>query len=142
MTVSNDLFDFVAAREGCKLEAYQDSKGVWTVGVGHTAPHVCESTTITIEEARRLFIADVDVAARVVNSVVQVSLTQHEFDALVDLCFNIGGGAFGRSTLVRKLNQKDFAGAVEEFKVWNKCGGRTLPGLAARRDKEAELFQS
>jgi hypothetical protein len=60
---------------------------------------------------------------------------------LVSLCYNIGEGNLAKSTLLRKVNAKDFAGAAAEFKRWNKGGGKTLPGLTRRRASEALLFQ-
>lgn len=142
MTPSSDLFEFVKGREGSKLKSYPDSKGVWTIGIGHTGPEVVEDLVWNDEQVKSAFFTDISVATKGVNSCVQVPLTQHEFDALVDLAFNIGVGAFMRSTLVKLLNQKDYAGADAQFKVWDKCGGRVLEGLDVRRRMEAELFNA
>jgi lysozyme len=70
-----------------------------------------------------------------VNNLVKVPLTQNQFDALVSFVFNIGGGAFSKSTLLRKLNEKDYAGAADQFLVWVK-----QPELTGRRKNERAQF--
>jgi peptidoglycan hydrolase-like protein with peptidoglycan-binding domain len=75
-----------------------------------------------------------------VNRLVKVPLSQGQFDALVSFSFNVGEGALADSTLLRKLNARDYKGARREFARWNKGGGRVLPGLTRRRAAEAKLF--
>lgn len=75
-----------------------------------------------------------------VARLVTVDLNQHEFDALVSLTYNIGLGAFQRSSVLRKLNAGDRDGAAKAFHLWNKGGGRVLKGLVSRRQREAALF--
>jgi hypothetical protein len=77
----------------------------------------------------------------VVEKLVKVELKQHQFDALVSFAFNCGEGALAKSTLLRKVNNKDFAGAAQEFHKWTHGGGRVLPGLVRRRASESLLFQ-
>lgn len=125
--------------EGCRLVSYQDSKGVWTIGYGHTAG-VTHGMTCTPALAEQWLAADIAWAARVVNSEVHVPVTQDEFDALVDFVFNCGAGNFDGSTLLRLLNHGDHVQAAAEFAKWDKCGGVELPGLLRRRRAEAELF--
>lgn len=126
--------------EGCRLTAYQDQVGVWTIGYGHTGPEVCAGMTITLEQAEALLAKDVSTAAAFVNRVVQVELTQEEFDALVDFVFNLGAGTFARSTLLRLLNTGDFASAAAQFAVWDRAGGAVVAGLLRRRQAETALF--
>jgi GH24 family phage-related lysozyme (muramidase) len=73
---------------------------------------------------------------------VKVSVTQNQFDALVDFVFNLGQGKFAGSTLLRGLNAGDFSGAAAEFVKWDHAGGQVVPGLLRRRLAEAQLFQS
>lgn len=122
------------------MQAYQDSVGIWTIGYGHTGPDVFEGVTISQEQADRLLAVDLERFARTVEFAVTVPVGQHEFDALVSLTFNIGGGAFRKSTLLKKLNAGDRAGAAAQFARWNKAGGKTLAGLTRRRAAEAKLF--
>ncbi len=126
--------------EGCRLTAYQDQVGVWTIGYGHTGPEVCAGLTVTPEQASALLQKDVSSAAEFVNKAVTVALTQEEFDALVDFVFNLGAGAFAKSTLLRVLNAGDFAAAAAQFAVWDRAGGAVVAGLLRRRQAETALF--
>jgi lysozyme len=128
--------------EGRRLEAYQDSVGVWTIGYGHTGPDVHAGLSITQEQAGALLLQDVGTAVATVNRLVTVPLTQNQFDALVDFVFNLGSGNFARSTLLRELNAGNTAAAAAQFLVWNRAGGVVLPGLTRRRQAEAELFET
>ena len=71
---------------------------------------------------------------------VSAELTQSQFDALVSFTYNLGASALARSTLLKKLNAGDYAGAAEEFERWDKCNGKPLAGLARRRHAEKSLF--
>jgi lysozyme len=126
--------------EGCKLAAYQDVKGVWTIGYGHTGPDVVPGMTITQAQAQTLLASDVSSAAACVNNVVTVQLEQDEFDALVDFAFNAGKGAFEGSTMLRALNAGDFAGAAAQFDLWDHAGAAVVAGLLRRRQAETALF--
>jgi lysozyme len=128
--------------EGLRLTAYQDCGGVWTIGYGHTGTDVHAGLTITEAEAEALLRADVAEAVTCVNRAVNVPITQNQFDALVDFCFNCGRGSLLQSTLLRKVNIGDFAGAAEQFALWDHAGGKVVEGLVKRRTAEAELFAS
>lgn len=127
--------------EGCRLSAYQDQVGVWTIGYGHTGPEVCAGMTITAEQAEALLAQDVKSAADCVNRVVSVALTQEEFDALVDFVFNLGSGSFAQSTLLQLLNAGSFAAAAAQFDRWDQAGGAVVAGLLRRRQAETALFE-
>jgi len=128
--------------EGCRLAAYQDQVGVWTIGYGHTGADVTPGLTITPAQAQAMLLKDVGSAVDCVNNSVQVKLTQAEFDALVDFVFNVGAGAFKSSRMLRALNAGDFAGAASQFVLWDHAGGVAVPGLLRRRQAEAALFSS
>ena len=128
--------------EGLRLTAYQDSVAVWTIGYGHTGSDVRPGLTITQEQASALLQQDVAGAVAAVNRLVTVTLTQNQFDALVDFTFNEGQGNLASSTLLRELNAGNTAGAAAQFLVWVYAGGVQLPGLVKRRQAEAALFQS
>jgi lysozyme len=134
----------IQQREGVKLEAYRDSVGVLTIGVGHTSmagpPTVKPGMKITAAEADEILSRDLGQFEVAVNKLVHVPLAPNEFDALVSLAFNIGVGNFGGSTLLRRLNAGDKAGAANAFLSWVKAGGKTLKGLVNRRQDERKQF--
>ena len=125
----------IATYEGYRGNAYQDSVGVPTIGFGETAGVKMGDKT-TPERALVQLLASTEKHADAIRACITVPLYQHEFDAYISLAYNIGTGAFCRSTLVKKLNAKDYAGACEEIRRWNKAGGKVLPGLVKRRDVE------
>lgn len=133
---------FIEGNEGLRLTAYQDGGGVWTIGYGHTGTDVKAGRTVTVEEAIRLLECDLVSAVTCVNRNVKVGLSQDQFDALVDFTFNVGNGAFMKSTLLRKLNLGDYAGAAAEFEKWDHDNGKVVSGLLARRKKERAMFES
>ncbi|EMW3253478.1 lysozyme [Enterobacter hormaechei] len=132
--------------EGCKLTAYQDSVGVWTIGYGWTQPvdgkPIRAGMTIKQETAERLLKTGLVGYESDVSRLVKVSLNQGQFDALVSFTYNLGSRSLSTSTLLRKLNAGDYAGAADEFLRWNKAGGKVLNGLTRRREAERALFLS
>lgn len=132
--------------EGCKLTAYQDSVGVWTIGYGWTQPvdgkPIRAGMTIKQETAERLLKTGLVSYESDVSRLVKVGLTQGQFDALVSFTYNLGARSLSTSTLLRKLNAGDCAGAADEFLRWNKAGGKVLNGLTRRREAERALFLS
>lgn len=140
MNISDKGIDLIKGFEGCRLVAYQDSVGVWTIGYGSTT-NVAPGDKISAAEAEQRLREDLRHAENCVNSLVAVPLTQGEFDALVSFAFNVGCGNLRKSTLLRLLNQHDYDGASMEFKKWDKAGGQVLEGLSKRRLAEAERFE-
>lgn len=126
--------------EGCRLTAYQDQVGIWTIGYGHTGAEITKGLTITEEQASALLAADVAGAVACVNQSVKVAINQNQFDALVDFVFNLGCAAFSQSTLLRLLNAGHLSDAAREFLRWNRAGDRIIPGLTRRRQAEMDLF--
>jgi lysozyme len=142
LTYSGNGLALTEQFEGCRLTAYQDQVGVWTIGYGHTGADVTPELTITQDHAQALLAHDVGSAAGCVNNVVTIDLTQAEFDALVDFVFNLGAGAFTRSTLLRDLNAGDFTHAASQFDVWDHAGGAVVAGLLRRRQAETAMFDT
>lgn len=139
LAVSQEGRELIKRWEGLRLEAYRCPSGVWTVGYGHTRT-AREGMRITQQEAELLLDRDLsDVASRV-RRLVRVPLTQHQFDALCSFVFNVGPAAFGRSTLLRKLNEGDYESVPNELMRWVYSGGRRLAGLVNRRAAEAGLW--
>jgi lysozyme len=125
-------------REGVRLDAYQDTRGIWTIGVGHTGGYLARpATTITMEEADAILAADLAQFEAAVNRIVKAPLTQNQFDALVSLAFNIGINGFTGSSVVRMLNCSPprYADAALDFLLWDEP-----PELVKRRDGEKAQF--
>ena len=139
MKISDEGIGLIKRFEGCRLKAYQDSVGVWTIGFGSTRG-VGAGDVITQEEADRRLLADLETVEKCINNSVAVELTQQQYDALCSFTFNLGCGALRGSTLLKKLNDGDDDGAAQEFARWNKAGGQVLAGLVSRRKAEHDLF--
>ena len=146
MQTSDKGIALIKQFEGCKLTAYQDSVGVWTIGYGWTQPvdgkPIRAGMTIKQETAERLLKTGLVSYESDVSRLVKVGLTQGQFDALVSFTYNLGARSLSTSTLLRKLNAGDYTGAAAEFMSWNKAGGKALKGLTRRREAERTLFLS
>jgi lysozyme len=141
LTLGDSGAELIKSFEQCRLRAYKPTADdVWTCGWGSTKG-VTADTVWTQEEADARFLEDIAWVEECVNRCVTVALSQGEFDALASLVFNIGCGAFGKSTLVKLLNGGDFDAAAKEFRRWDKQGGNVLAGLTRRRAAEAKLFE-
>lgn len=130
--------DLIKSFESCRLLAYKDSGGVWTIGWGHTPAR--KDNRITQDRADQLLALDLLWAERAVTQDVTVTLTPNQFAALVSFTFNLGPVALGKSTLLRMLNAGDYTGAANEFRRWNKDNGEVVAGLTRRRTAEKDLF--
>jgi lysozyme len=139
--------------EGLRLTAYRDIAGVWTIGYGSTRYHDGKPVKpgdklASQQQAEALLNNTVGQYADAVNQYVKVPLTQHQFDALVSFTYNEGTGALKESTLLRMLNEKDYAGAADQFLLWNKITdpqtGKKVVSytLTDRRREERQLFLS
>lgn len=146
MQTSDKGIALIKQFEGCKLTAYQDSVGVWTIGYGWTHPvdgkPIRAGMTIKQETAERLLKTGLVSYESDVSRLVKVGLSQGQFDALVSFTYNLGARSLSTSTLLLKLNAGDYDGAADEFLRWNKAGGKVLNGLTRRREAERALFLS
>ena len=146
MIPSQKCVDLVKHFESFKDKAYVCPGGVLTIGYGHTSsagpPDVREADMMTEMQASNVLHDDLIRDCDRVKTYVQVPLTQYEFDALVSFCFNVGSGAFGNSTLLKKLNDKIYDEIDYEMSMWNKAQGQVLPGLVRRRKSEGHLFDT
>lgn len=139
MKISINGIDLIKRFEGCRLTAYKCPSGVYTIGYGHTNG-VKKGQRITQAQAEAYLREDVAKFENGVNKYVSAPLTQNQFDALVSFTYNCGLGAFKNSTLLKKLNAKDYEGAGKELLRWNKANGVVLDGLKRRRNAEKALF--
>jgi len=125
--------------EGRKYEAYKDVAGVWTVCDGHTGPDIIRTKRYSDQECDRLLWKDLQPAKRTVDRLVKVPLGEYQRAALYSFVFNVGSDAFSKSTLLRKLNKGDHAGACEEMRRWVYAGGMKWKGLQNRREMERSM---
>lgn len=139
LTLSASGVLFIQNWEGTKYVAYRDSVGVPTICTGSTRA-VRLGTTATPTECAVRLVEDTTYAGKAVARCVTAPVTQRQYDALVSLGFNIGGGALCSSTLVRKLNQGDCRGAAGQFLRWDYAGKQKLRGLTNRRAAESAEF--
>lgn len=145
MKVSDKCFNKIKEFEGLRLISYKCPAGVWTIGYGHTNG-VKPGMTITTQQADTLLRGDLLPFETYVRN-LELDLTQGQFDALVDFCFNLGTGSLGKSTLLQKVKlyckTKDESlvkRIKEEFSKWVYAGNIVFSGLVKRRDWEAERF--
>ena len=142
MRISEKGIEFIMREEGEILTAYLCPAKIWTIGVGHTGKDVKKGMKITKEQSRELLKNDLIRFENSVNRSVKVNLTQNKFDALVSFAFNVGSGAFETSTLLKKINASAPIGEIEEqFRRWNKGGGKILSVLRSRREREIKLYK-
>ena len=139
MIISTAGVDLLTHFEGLRLEAYQDSVGVWTIGYGHTKG-VTPSMKITESQAGNLLKTELIEYQNYINSMVKVGLSQCEYDALVCWVYNLGPTNLSNSTLLTLLNQGVKLQIPKQIRRWNKAGGKVLKGLVRRREAEALMF--
>lgn len=146
MKISDEGTAHLKNEEGCRLRAYQDTVGVWTIGYGHTGPDVYPGLVWTQDQAEKALARRLETEfGAAVNSGVKVPLKQYQFDALVSFSYNVGVSAFLNSTLLRKLNAGDIAGATAEFNKWvipSEITGRRMREKAMFAGESAPVVQS
>lgn len=144
--------DLVRSFEGLYLEAYLCPAGVWTIGYGHTGIRHNDGTVHKgrvlkdEHEAATLLAEDLgkfsDGVQKLLLSRPRDEINDNQFGALVSFAFNLGLGNLQKSTLLQRINARDYLGAVAEFPKWNRAAGKVLRGLTRRRLSEAALFCS
>ena len=139
MQPSQQLYDTLNRLEGNKLTAYKDAGG-WAIGRGHNGPDIQPGMTISQEKSDELFQQDIASAAAAVSSTIKVPLSQNQFDSLVSFAYNVGNGAFAKSTLAARLNRGDFGAVAGEMGRWINSEGKPNDVLVARRGEEAAMF--
>ncbi len=145
MELSEQGLKLIKEAEGFRAKAYQDTGGIWTVGYGTTridGRPVNKTDVVDEGKATTLLKTDVASACEAVKRLVTVPINQNQFDALVDFVYNLGAGSLQKSTLLKKLNQKDYVGASNEFPKWVFDNGVVVKGLVIRRGKDKFLFNT
>lgn len=141
--ISKDGLDLICRFEGFSPVIYICPAGYPTIGYGHLITEANKEQFldgVDEDEALDLLRQDVAVAERAVLRLINVPLTQGQFDALVSFTFNLGAGALQRSTLRRKVNREEHDDVPAEFMKWVWAGGRKLKGLVKRRKAEAKIY--
>ena len=132
--------DFVKKHEGSKLLAYQDSGGVWTIGVGATGPDIKPGVTWTQAQVDNRLAADLAHAEASVRKLLKKPATDSELAAMTSFVFNLGAGALASSHFLELFNAGDTLGAAQQFPRWDHVGKSEVKGLLIRRFHEALLF--
>jgi lysozyme len=144
MTIPKQAIELIKKYEGCRLEAYKDFAGKWTVGYGHTGKDVCDGLRIDEFQAIGLLSGDLLEANAQLNfELGPIKVNENQRAALLSFVFNLGIGALKRSTLFQliKSNAKPVSVALE-FAKWCKSNDVVLPGLVKRRAEETILYLS
>jgi len=139
-SISWNGIGIIKRHEGLRLKAYLCPANVWTIGYGHTGD-VKPDQIITQSQADDLLVQDLMRFNKGVNELVKKEITQNQFDSLVSFSFNVGLGALGKSTLLKKVNRNPKDETIrDEFHKWVNAGGKRLAGLVKRREEEANLY--
>ena len=136
MNMSDVGLKLLKLREGSRNKAYQDTKGIWTIGVGHTGPEVVEGLVWSDAQVLDALRKDVATTEKCLDDNVVVLLGQNQVDALCSFIFNVGVGAFRRSTMLRFINKGMMKEAAAEFDRWH-----IPPEITSRRNSEKAQFQ-
>jgi lysozyme len=141
--LSAEGLDLIKRFEGFRGQRYIDAAGFPTIGYGHRiVPPESFPNGVSEAQAANLLVEDVSAAELAIGRLVKVALTQGQFDALVDFCFNLGAGRLAKSTLLRCLNAGRYAAAAEQLLLWDLAKGEVNLGLKSRREAELRLWKS
>ena len=143
MQLSAEGLNLIKRFEGFRSQQYTDVAGFPTIGYGHrVVPPESFPGGVSELQAAAILAGDVSAAELAIGRLVKVTLTQGQFDALVDFCFNLGAGRLANSTLLRCLNAGRYDAAAEQLLLWDLAAGEVNLGLKARREAEFRLWKS
>lgn len=138
--ISQKGIDFIKEKEGFSHTRYLDASGKAHIGYGHLLKSDENFKYVIKPYAEKLLKEDLKVTVKAINDLVNKKLTQNQFDALASFVYNVGRGAFSRSTMLKLINSGNMKGAANEFDRWIFAGGSKSQGLIARRDEEQKMF--
>ena len=150
MNISQEGLSLIKKFEGCPTDndgnavSYRCAANKATIGYGslkYKGKPVEDGMKITMQEAEDLLLHEMNEYEGYINDMVKVELNQNQFDALVSWVFNLGPSNLSSSTLLTRINNKDWKDVPNQIKRWNKAGGQVRQGLVRRREAEALLFQ-
>ncbi len=141
--ISANGLAFIKSEEGERLTAYPDSRGIWTIGVGHTGmvdnQPIAKDLSISQNKSTDLLLSDLAWVEKTISDKVKVPLTQNQYDAICSLIFNIGATAFIGSSVLKYLNKGNYLQAASAFLLWKRAGNDANI-LLPRRQREKALF--
>ena len=140
MEISEDGIALIKHFESCRLRAYRDSVGVWTIGWGHTK-EVKEGMEVTQKDADAMFLHEIQEYEGYINN-LEIDFKQYEFDALVSWVYNLGPANLISSTMLKRLRAEEFWDVPHQMRRWNRAGGKVLRGLTRRRLAESLMFEN
>ena len=141
MKLSPAGIQLIQSFEGCRTRAYRDTGGIWTIGWGHTGPEVHEGLVWTQEQCDEQFLKDARVREKALTIMLDgYATTQHQFDAMLSLGYNIGMTALSKSSIIKLHKSKLYSLAANAFLLYRKAGGKILNGLVRRRKAEKALY--
>ena len=142
-TVNENGIDLIKSFEGCRLEAYQDQRGIWTIGYGATGADVYEGLVWTQEQANERLADDLLVKAETpVNNLLKCELTDNQFAAFCSLCYNIGTWNFAHSSALSEANAGNLDDVPNHIALWDEVDGIPDKGLIRRRQAEIALWET
>ena len=146
MKISKQGIDLLKHFESYKMKAYTCPAGVWTIGWGFTRVNgvkIKEGDIMPLKEADKELTKQLRTYENVVRKAIMIKkINQNQYNALVSLCYNIGGSSFRRSDIVQLVNSRNFIGACRIFNLWSKAANKRSKGLLRRRISERNLFCS
>ncbi len=144
MEVNKSGLDLIKEFEGWRETSYRDAVGVWTIGYGHTSsaglPSVTPGLKISKLEGEAILKKDVNQFAEGVKKLIKKELNDNQFSAIVSFAYNVGLGNFKKSSVLKNINSSLYDRVPTSLSLWNKAGGKVLPGLTRRRAAEGLLF--
>jgi GH24 family phage-related lysozyme (muramidase) len=141
MEISKSGAQFIKSFEGCRLHAYQDTGGVWTIGYGATGPEIGRNTIWTQDQVEARFLEDLSSRAKTLSTLLgNAETTQGQFDAMLSLMYNIGNAAFKKSSVLREHKARRYSMAASSLLKWNKDNGVVIMGLVRRRIAEKLMY--
>lgn len=145
MKINQATIDLIKEFEGLRLKAYHDPVGILTIGYGYTnaagyGDGVKLGDVWTKEKAEAMLVEGLEVFAAQIRPMFKRQPNENQFGAMLSLAYNIGAGAFGRSTCLKQFNAGNIARAADALTWFNKAGGKVLRGLDRRREAEKQLF--
>lgn len=129
----------IAPNEGKVNSTYLDPINIKTSCYGHTGPELKLGQKFTDEQCLDQLAKDLSTHDKQMMNLVRVPLTDYQHAAFLSFTYNVGVGNFKSSTMLRKLNSKDYEGACEELSKWVYAKKKILPGLVKRREAEKEM---
>lgn len=140
MKISDVGIGLIKGYEGFSAKAYLCPAGKITIGYGHTGDELRMTDVVTRDRAEEILKMDLKWVEDAINKNVEVPLKQNQFDALCSFVYNVGAGAFAKSTMLQLINRGQYDEVPTQLLRWTRAGGKVMAGLVRRRQAEADLW--